>query len=90
MNASLVGLDSAGGGLLLPAGQQTFFRVDGLPVATLGVQVASHPPGGIHTAATVAVGSSVLRVGGLPAVFAGLPATCGDLVTGSGLLDVGA
>lgn len=79
---SLVGLDSAGGGLLLPAGQLTFVRVNGLVVAHAPVTVAAHG-GAPHTAAQVLVGSAFVRIAGRPVVFAGLPATCGDLVTGS-------
>lgn len=81
--ASRIGIDTAGGGLLLPAGQQTFCRVAGLPWATAGVQVADHGSGS-HNAAVVATGSSVVRIGGLPAVVAGIPASCGHVTTGSG------
>lgn len=81
--ASRIGVDTAGGGLLLPAGQQTFCRIAGLQWATLGVSVADHGSGA-HNAAQVNVGSALVRIAGVPAVFAGLPATCGHVVTGSG------
>lgn len=81
--ASRIGIDTAGGGALLPTLQQTFATISGLPWATVGVRVADHGSGS-HNAATVPTGSSVVSIGGLPAVVAGTPATCGHVTTGSG------
>ena len=80
--ASRIGLDSAGG-LLQPAGQQTFCLIGGLPWATAGVTIVSHGSGA-HASAQVAVGSATVRIGGLPAVVAGVVATCSHVTTGSG------
>lgn len=85
--ASRIGIDTAGGGLLLPAGQQVFCTIGGLPWATVGVQVADHGSGP-HNSPTVAIGSAFVSIGGLPAVFAGVLATCGHPVTGSGHVSV--
>ena len=79
--ASLVGLDTAGGGLLLGA-PQSFVTVDGLLVACVGSAIADHGTGG-HNSATVQTGSAFVTIDGVPVAFEGSLATCGHSLTGS-------
>lgn len=74
------GIDTAGG--LVATTPQAFVSCEGFLLALVGSTVASHGSSP-HNSATLAVGSTLLFVGGVPVVFAGLPATCGDVTTGS-------
>jgi len=85
--ASLVGIDSAGGGLILGSGN-IFCKIAGSFWAVVGDSIASHGSGP-HAAATITGGSSFIKIGGIPACFAGNLASCGDTITGSAHVKVG-
>lgn len=76
---SVCGMDSAGG-VIQPGNQfKVFYK--GLPVAVLGEKVQAH--GRVpHDAATMIQGSSKVNINGVPVVFAGCQASCGDVATG--------
>lgn len=82
--ASLVGVDSSGGGLLLDA-PQAFVTIDGKLWACVGSRVADHGTGA-HDAATVATGSALVRINGVPVTMQAQRATCGHSLTGSGFV----
>jgi len=81
-------LDSAGGGLLQPT-VQTFVRTNGLAWAVVGDAVADHGSGP-HNAAHMTLGSTILRIGGVPVCRAGDAASCGHLATGTSHVQVSA
>ena len=89
--ASLVNLDTAGGGLIVGGGQ-TSVNADGKRVSVKGDLVASHspcpdPPS--HCAATMSTSSSSVNIGGKGIVRSGDLATCLHSSTGSSTVNVG-
>ena len=87
-NASQVGVDNAGGGLIGTAGVNTKLTAQGALLAIVGDPIAPHAPGGPHNAATVLGASLKLSVQGAFVGRAGDLATCGDPLTGSSLVNV--
>lgn len=81
--AARVGVDTVGGGLLLPTNQQTFCTIQGVPWGRVVGQIADHGTGS-HNSATVSVGSPFVTIEGLAALRQGLVASCGHVLTGSG------
>ena len=82
MFASKCNEDTAGG-TILPA--QVFTRIEAGPWAVVGCPVASHPPcpdDPAHCAASMAEGSSFVRIDGVPVCRAGDSASCGHAATG--------
>ena len=84
--ATRVGIDGAGGGLVL-AGGQTLVTINGAPWAIQGDDIGDHGSGA-HDAATIAGGSSVVRINSVPIARGAHAATCGHKVTGSGPVSV--
>ena len=83
-NAVVVGIDSAGGGLVTGGGQ-TFVTFDGSALAIVTDPIAVHPPGTPpHDTATITVGSAFVTIDGQALGISGLPASCGDILTGTG------
>ena len=80
MLASRVGLDTAGG--LITGGGQSFVKIGGSDWAIVGDAVAAHA----HTGVTMAAGSTLVRINGIPVCRAGDLASCGDVATGSGFV----
>lgn len=78
--ASRVGVDAAGG--LIAIGAQSFVTIGGAPWAVVGDIVASHGDSP-HSSASLAEGSPLVTINGIPAVRAGDLATCGHAATGS-------
>lgn len=78
---SLVGIDTAGGGLVISS-PQDFVTVDGVLVACIGSQIADHGSGG-HNSALVAEGSSFVSIDGMVVAFALALASCGHSLSGS-------
>lgn len=79
--ASLTGVDSAGGGLLL-AGASHPVTIGGVRAAVTADPVASHGSGP-HSSATIAAGSTFVTVNGLALAFGAGLASCGHTTTGS-------
>ncbi len=79
--ASLVGTDSAGGGLIV-GDLQPHVRINGIGWGVVGASIASHGTGS-HAAATISQGSTFVRINGVPAAAFGHLATCGHTLTGS-------
>jgi uncharacterized Zn-binding protein involved in type VI secretion len=74
-------LDFCGGAALVPP-QQTWFKVEGQPVALLGQVVVPHGIG-LHAAASVALTTGfAFTIDGITPVRQGDAATCGDTCTG--------
>lgn len=80
--ASLVGIDTAGGIIGQPPVPQTWYKVDGSPVALHGAIVAPHGSAP-HAAATMVATTTLFKVGGIPIVREDDLATCGDTASGS-------
>lgn len=78
-----VGADAAGG--RVEGGGQSFVRAGGDLLALVGDAVAPHGAAP-HSSATLAAGSTVLRIGGTAVVRAGDAATCGHPATGAAWL----
>lgn len=78
--ASRANVDTAGG-LILPI--QTFVKIDGAPWAVFGSPIVSHGSSP-HDAATMAAGSTFVKIDGVAPCAAGMAATCGHTSTGSG------
>jgi len=72
--------DTAGG--LVQEGGQYLVTVEARLWAVVGDAVADHGSGP-HNAATMAQGSTFVRIDGTPVVLAGHLATCGHAATGS-------
>ncbi len=74
------------GGLIRPL--QTVAKIDGQPIGVIGCPVASHSPCELpsppHCAATMAQGSAVAKINGVPICRAGDQASCGHPATGQG------
>ena len=80
---SLVTVHRAGG--TIAGGVQGWFRVDGSPQSVVGDAVQSHPPCPSvrsHCAATMATGSTLQRIDGVPICRAGDTASCGHAADG--------
>lgn len=89
--ASLVNLDTAGGGLIIGGGQNTV-NADGKIVSVKGDSVFSHPPcpdKPAHCAATMITASSSVNIGGKGIVRSGDLASCLHSSTGSSTVNVG-
>lgn len=85
-NVSLVGVDSAGGGIILGPGTSKL-TVKGVKVSLLGDTIAPH---GVspHNASVVVQASTKLKVNGVGVVYAGCATSCGHTTTGSAKLTV--
>ena len=62
-------------------------KIGGRKVVLVGDAIAAHPPCPkvpVHCAATMAAGSSWVKIGGVPICRAGDAASCGHASTGSG------
>jgi uncharacterized Zn-binding protein involved in type VI secretion len=87
--------DQNTGGGIIQTIPQTFVRVDGLVVAVVGSMGSAHPPCPevpIHCANAwqTSVGSSSVRIAGIPVIRTEDPDTCGHArVGGSGTTRVG-
>lgn len=79
--ASLVGIDQAGGGIILDA-PQAFVTVEGVPLACVGSAIADHGSGA-HNSASVVEGSMLVSIEGIPVAMAGSLASCGHSLSGS-------
>lgn len=82
---ALVGVDSAGG--VIKGGGQSFFTVNGHPVAVLGDAVEPHDRDE-HRSATMVEASGKLTINGIHVVLEGDAASCGHLASGSGFLQM--
>lgn len=79
--ASLVGVDSAGGGLIV-GDLQPHVKINGTSWGVVGALIASHGSSP-HDAATISQGSSFIRINGVAPAAATFLATCGHTLTGS-------
>lgn len=79
--ASLVGIDSAGGGLIL-GDLEPHVRINGIGWAVRNAAIASHGSSP-HDAAVISQGSTFVRINGVKPSAAGHSATCGHTLTGS-------
>jgi len=77
--------DTAGGTII--GGGQTAVRINGVYWAVVGDPIVPHGTGP-HAGASMASGSSFVRINGVPACRQGDAATCGHTATGSGPVDV--
>lgn len=83
---SLVGVDTAGGGVILGPGASKL-SVGGVRVSLVGDSIAPHGPPP-HITAVVLTGSNKLSVGGVPVTIQGSATSCGHDATGSAKLSV--
>ena len=82
--ASRVGIDNAGGGLILGAGN-LLVNIDGAAWTVVGDSVADHGTGS-HNSPNMTVGSGLVSIDGIAACVAGNAASCGHTTTGAGLV----
>ena len=79
---AIIGISSAGGGLLTANASSCKVKIGGNELALKGCTVAPHG-GGAHASATVqATTQSKVTVNGIPVVLVGDIATCNDPVVG--------
>lgn len=79
--ASVVGVDSAGGGLIT-GDLQPHVQINGRSWGVFGASIASHGASP-HDSATIAQGSTFVRLNGVAPAALGFAASCGHTLTGS-------
>lgn len=79
--ASRVGIDNAGGGLIL-GDLQPHVKINGVSWAVFGALIASHGAAP-HDAATISTASTFVKLNGVAPAAVGHLASCGHALTGT-------